>query len=51
MLNRILLSILMISFAVAQPSFTERTIEGSFTGATSVYAIDMDGDATFISRR
>ena len=29
---------------LAQPSFTERTIEGDFNGANSVYAVDMDGD-------
>ena len=29
---------------LAQPSFTERTIEGSFDGASGVYAVDMDGD-------
>ena len=29
---------------LAQPSFTERTIEGDFNNATSVYAVDMDGD-------
>ena len=44
MLNRILISILMISFAVAQPSFTERTIEGDFDFPTCVHAVDMDGD-------
>ena len=29
---------------LAQPSFTERTIEGDFDGVISVYAVDMDGD-------
>lgn len=26
------------------PSFYEHTIDGTFNGATSVYAIDLDGD-------
>jgi len=44
MLNRILLSIVMISFAVAQPSFTAADIATSADGARSVFVADMDGD-------
>jgi len=32
------------SISPSLPSFTERTIEGDFDGAYSVYAVDMDGD-------
>ena len=32
------------SITPSLPSFTERTIEGDFDGARSVYAVDMDGD-------
>ena len=32
------------SITPSLPSFTERTIEGSFDGASGVYAVDMDGD-------
>jgi hypothetical protein len=32
------------SITPSLPSFTERTIEGNFDGAYSVYAVDMDGD-------
>ena len=44
MLNRILLSIIMISFAVAQPSFTAADIATSADNATSVFVADMDND-------
>ena len=44
MLNRILLSIIMISFAVAQPSFTAADISTSENGLSSVFVADMDND-------
>ena len=44
MLNRILLSITMISFAVAQPSFTAADIATSADYASSVFVADMDND-------
>ena len=44
MLNRILLSIIMISFAVAQPSFTAADIATSADYASSVFVADMDND-------
>ena len=44
MLNRILLSITMISFAVAQPSFTARNISTSINGARHVFTADLDND-------
>ena len=44
MLNRILISITMISFAVAQPSFTAADIATSADGAQSVFVADIDND-------
>ena len=44
MLNRILISIIMISFAVAQPSFTAADIATSADYASSVFVADMDND-------
>ena len=44
MLNRILLSIIMISFAVAQPSFTAADIATSADGANAIYVADLDND-------
>ena len=44
MLNRILISIIMISFAVAQPSFTTRNISTSINGARHVFTADLDND-------
>ena len=44
MLNRILISIIMISFAVAQPSFTAADIATSADGANAIYVADLDND-------
>ena len=44
MLNRILLSITLISFAVAQPSFTAADIATSADGANAIYVADLDND-------
>ena len=51
MLNRILISIIMISFAVAQPSFTAADIATSADGANAIYVADLenDGDMDIVS--
>ena len=43
-LTLFIISLLIVTIAIAQPSFTEHTIDGSYDGAYSVYATDIDGD-------
>ena len=44
MLNRILISITMISFVVAQPSFTAADINTAAEGLYDIHVADMDND-------
>ena len=43
-LTLFIISLLMVTIAIGQPSFTEHTIDASFLGVRVIYGIDMDND-------